>query len=205
MWLHIHIHMHKIPSLNDLNIFQVLWFVMCLFLIYFLMLLCFPGLNCKCTFNPHRTKHTCVLLTHFSQPSSFCSPADRHWASAPCTRVGCPPWQPASSEGSWMTGHFVLVVLPACAAPSLRSACEKVSVEGQGSTGKSWSRFSSSDGGGSPLHLGVENGIKVFVYFHLVGVGWVILHMAVELGESFIFEGHDFLHLLLSDADGCFW
>lgn len=54
-------------------------------------------------------------------------------------------------------------------------------------------------------HLGAEDGIKVVIYLHLVGGGGQLLHLAVELAESFIFEGHDFLHLLLCDCDGRFW
>lgn len=77
------------------------------------------------------------ILTHSSQPSSFCSPAGRCWASAPCTRVWCPPWQPASLEGSWMTGRYVLGAPPACAVPSLRSACREVSSKGSQLTGTS--------------------------------------------------------------------
>lgn len=80
------------------------------------------------------------ILTHSSQPSSFCSPAGQCWASAPCTRVWCPPWQPASSEGSWMTGRYVLGAPLACAVPSPRSACREVSGKGSQLTGTSLSQ-----------------------------------------------------------------
>lgn len=54
-------------------------------------------------------------------------------------------------------------------------------------------------------HLRAENGIKVVVYLHLVvGIG-ELLHLAVELGERFIFQSHDFLYLLLRDCDCGFW
>ncbi len=63
-----------------------------------------------------------------------------------------------------------------------------------------------TSGGESLLwHLGAEDGIKVVVYLHLVGVGGELLHLAVELGKSFIFKGHHFLYLLLCNCDGRFW
>lgn len=54
-------------------------------------------------------------------------------------------------------------------------------------------------------HLGAEDGVKVVVYLHLVGSGRELLHLAVELGKCFIFEGHHFLYFLLCDCDGRFW
>lgn len=50
--------------------------------------------------------------------------------------------------------------------------------------------------------LGAEDGIKVVIYLHLVGIGGDFLYLAVELGKSFILKGHHCLNLLLSDCDG---
>lgn len=81
---------------------------------------------CPWVFWSHAFSSSSSILTHSSQPSSFCSPAGRCWASAPCTRAWCPPWQPASSEGSSMPGRYALGAPLACAAPSPRSAWGEV-------------------------------------------------------------------------------
>lgn len=63
--------------------------------------------------------------TPSSQPSSSCSRAAPRSISARCTRVWCPLWPPASSEGFLTTGRSLTDAPSACAAPWLRSTWEK--------------------------------------------------------------------------------
>lgn len=81
------------------------------------------------TFQAFILKNVANTYTLSSQPSSSCSPAAPHSVSAQCTRVWCPLWPPASSEGSWTTGHSERGAPSACAAPWLKPTWEEMSME----------------------------------------------------------------------------
>lgn len=149
--------------------------------------------------------------THSSPPSSSCSPAVPHSTSAQCTRVWCPLWLPASSQGFWTTGRSWTDAPSAYAAPwpKLTWKRRKTHVYSRSMTCRGYMQPYTSD---VTRNLNIfllgtlrtKDGVKILIDLDPGGHAWKFSNAPVELGEDFVIQLHHLLHCLLSNCYGGF-